>query len=184
MARLTAVSVEASLETMGNYKALFDDTRSRLQNGDAKNPVVVSASSQWTGEFRSKISIRDFEICIDQPKGFGGSDTGPKPSEMLLAVLAACQEVTYRLYADALSIPLNEVRVELTGLQDLQGFLGVDNNIAAGFQEVRGSVFLDSTASDAELERLRQTVEQHCPVLDDLRRPVDVEIEMRRGSKT
>ena len=34
---------------------------------------------------------------------------------MLLAVLAACQEVTYRLYADALSIPLNEVRVELTG---------------------------------------------------------------------
>ena len=88
------------------------------------------------------------------------------------------------LCADALSLPLNEVRVELTGFQDLQGFLGVDNNIAAGFQEVRGSVFLDSTASDAELERLRQTVEQHCPVLDDLRRPVDVEIEMRRGSKT
>ena len=72
----------------------------------------------------------------------------------------------------------------MTGLQDLQGFLGVDNNIAAGFQEVRGRVFLDSTASDAELERLRQTVERHCPVLDDLRRPVDVEIEMRRGSKT
>ena len=101
MACLTAVSVEASLETMGKYKALFDDTRSRLQNGDAKNPVVVSVSSQWTGDFRSKISIRDFEISIDQPKGFGGSDTGPKPSEMALADLAACQAVTCRLYADA-----------------------------------------------------------------------------------
>ena len=87
---------------MGSYKALFDDTRSRLQNGDAKNPVVVSVSSQWTGGFRSNVSIRDFVISIDQPKGFGGSDTGPKPSEMVLAALAACQEVTYRLYADAL----------------------------------------------------------------------------------
>lgn len=82
------------------------------------------------------------------------------------------------------SIPLKEVRVELRGVQDLRGFLGVKNNIAAGFQEVRGSVYLDSAASDAELERLRQTVEQHCPVLDDLRRPVDVGIVTRRHSKT
>ena len=72
----------------------------------------------------------------------------------------------------------------MRGVQDLRGFLGVKNNIAAGFQEVRGSVYLDSAASDSELERLRQTVGQHCPVLDDLRRPVDVEIVMRRHSKT
>ena len=81
----------------------MNDTCARIKNGSAKNPVAVavSVSSQWTGDFRSKISIRDFEISIDQPKGFGGSDTGPKPSEMALADLAACQAVTCRLYADA-----------------------------------------------------------------------------------
>lgn len=169
---------------MDGYKVLFDETRSRLQNGDAKNPIVVSVSSQWTSDFKSKVSIRDFEVTLDQPKGFGGSDSGPKPSEMVLAALCACQEVTYRLYADALSIPLNGVRVELTGLQDLRGFLGLESDISAGFQEIHGTVYLDSSASNAALERLRQAVEQYCPVLDDLRRPVDVEIEMRRDSKT
>ena len=36
----------------------------------------------------------------------GGTNQGPRPSEYVLAALAACQEVTYRLYADALDIPL------------------------------------------------------------------------------
>ena len=169
---------------MNSYKTLFEDTRARLQSGDAKNPIVVSVSSQSTGDFRSKVSIREFDVIIDQPKGFGGSNSGPKPSEIALAALAACQEITYRLFADALSIPLNGVRTELTGTQDLRGFLGVEDEISAGFQEIRGVVHLDSSASDADLERLRNTVEQHCPVLDDLRRPVAVAIEVRPDSNT
>jgi len=169
---------------MAGMKKLFDDTRALLRSGEAKNPLVVSLSSQCQGGFNSKVSIRDFNLTIDQPTAFGGENAGPKPSEVLLAALAACQEVTYRLYADGLSIPLNGVRVELTGLMDLNGFLGVDDNVSAGFQEIRGTVHLDSSASDADLERLRQEVEKHCPVLDDLRRPVDVEIVARRETKT
>ena len=168
---------------MDSYKTLFEETRARLHSGAAKNPIVVSVSSHSTGGFRSKVSIRDFEVIVDQPKGFGGSNSGPKPSEIALAALASCQEITCRLYADALSIPLTGVRVELTGTQDLRGFLGMEDEISAGFQEIRGIVHLDSSASDVDLERLRVTVEQHCPVLDDFRRPVDVEIEMRRDSK-
>jgi uncharacterized OsmC-like protein len=37
---------------------------------------------------------------------------GPKPSEVVLAALAACQEMTWRLYADALGIPLSSIAVE------------------------------------------------------------------------
>ena len=154
--------------------------RQRLQKGDLINPIEVSVSSECIGGFKSKVSIRDFDIIIDQPKSFGGSNSGPKPSEIALAALASCQEVTYRLYADALSIPLNGVRIELKGKQDLRGFLGLDSKINSGFQEVKGTVYLDSSADDAELERLRETVELHCPVLDDLRRPVDVKIKMCR----
>ncbi len=169
---------------MDSYKTLFENTREQIQNGNAKNPIAVSVSSQCVGGFKSKVSIRDFEVIVDQPKGFGGSNSGPKPSEIALAALASCQEITYRLYADALNIPLNGVRIELTGTQDLRGFLGMEDKIFAGFQQVRGIVHLDSSASDADLDRLRNTVEQHCPVLDDLRRPVDVEIEMRRDTNT
>lgn len=167
-----------------NFKILFDLIRTQIQKGDVKNFIEVSVSSECVDNFKSKVSIRDFELIIDQPKGFGGSNSGPKPSEIVLAALASCQEVTYRLYADALSIPLNGVRIELKGIQDLRGFLGLDAKIYAGFQEVRGTVFLDSSADDADLERLRDAVERHCPVLDDLRRPVDVEIKMCRDPKS
>ena len=56
----------------------------------------------------------------------------------------------------------------------------MDSNVFPGFKEVRGTVYLDSTASDADLERLQNMVELYCPVLDDLRRPVDVDIKLRR----
>jgi uncharacterized OsmC-like protein len=165
---------------MYNFKILYDRIRMQLQKGDVKNPIQVSVSSECLGNFKSKVSIREFELTIDQPKGFGGSNSGPKPSEIVLAALASCQEVTYRLYADALSIPLNGVRIELIGTQDLRGFLGMDSKVCAGFQNVRGTVYLDSSACDADLDKLRDIVERHCPVLDDLRRPVDVEIKMCR----
>ena len=100
---------------MDNFKTLFDQMRMWLQKGDIKNPIQVSVSSECIGGFKSKVSIRDFEVIIDQPKGFGGSNSCPKPSEIALAALASCQEVTYRLYADALLIPLNGVCVELSG---------------------------------------------------------------------
>ena len=35
---------------------------------------------------------------------------------------------------------------------------------------------------DADLARLQETVDRHCPVLDDLRRPVPVNLELRNGS--
>jgi putative redox protein len=54
--------------------------------------------------------------------GLGGADTAPNPVEYILAALGSCQEITYRLYADALGIPLNGVSVELTGAIDLRGF--------------------------------------------------------------
>ena len=70
---------------------------------DEPRPVATSPDS-------------DFTLTIDQPKGFGGANSGPKPSEVLLAALAACQEITWRLYADALGIPLSSIRVELDGV--------------------------------------------------------------------
>jgi len=106
---------------------------------------------------------------------------GPKPSEVLLAALAACQEITWRLYADALGIPLHSVAVELDGLQDLRGFLGVDTSTRAGFEHIAGTVVVDSPAADTDIERLKRTVDLHCPVLDDLRAPVPVELSWRRA---
>ncbi|MFX8558135.1 hypothetical protein ABTM03_18845 [Acinetobacter baumannii] len=43
-------------------------------------------------------------------------------------------------------------------------------------------MILDSSAPQAELERLKQVVDAHCPVLDILRNPTPVQLSLRQGS--
>jgi putative redox protein len=164
-----------------SFKALFDSTQANLREGRATNPIHVKVRSENQGGFRSIVKVRDFTLIIDQPKGFGGSNSGPKPSEVLLAALAACQEITWRLYADALGIPLDSIQVELDGLQDLRGFLGVDGVTRPGFQQIVGTVIVGSPAADMDIERLKRAVDLHCPVLDDLRSPIPIELIWHRS---
>ena len=116
-----------------SFKALFESTQANLREGRASNPIHVKVRSENQGGFRSTVKMRDFTLTIDQPKGFAGTNAGPKPSEVLLAALAACQETTWRLYADALGIPLGCIRVELDGVQDLRGFLAVTRKPVRAF---------------------------------------------------
>jgi len=166
--------------TAKNFKAIWDQKRDVLLANPDKCAVTVKADSHLVDGFMSRVKARDFDIVVDQNKGMGGTDQGPRPSEYVLAALAACHEVTYRLYADALGIPLDEVSVSVTGHSDARGFLGLDDSVRAGFSHVTGEIKVQTSASDEQVEQLRQAVNQHCPVLDDLRNPVSVELDLVR----
>lgn len=163
----------------GAHAHLLERTRSRLKDGSATNPLTVTVTSENQGGFHSKISMRDHELDSDQPYGFEGTNKGPKPSELLLAALASCQEVTWRLYAEAAGITIHKISIELRGTQDLRGFMGTDETVPAGFVKVEGDVTIDSSASDEELAELQKTVDAHCPVLDDLMRSVPVSLALK-----
>lgn len=163
----------------GAHAHLLELTRSRLKDGSATNPLTVTVTSENQGGFHSKISMRDHELDSDQPYGFEGTNKGPKPSELLLAALASCQEVTWRLYAEAAGITIHKISIELRGTQDLRGFMGTDETVPAGFVKVEGDVTIDSSASDEELAKLQKTVDAHCPVLDDLMRSVPVSLALK-----
>ncbi len=163
-----------------DFKEIWEEKRAVLSANPEKCAVTVSADSQLVEGFMSRVKARGFDIVVDQNKGMGGTDQGPRPSEYVLAALAACHEVTYRLYADALEIPLEEVSVSVTGHFDARGFFGLDNLVRAGFSHITGEIKVETKASDEELERLREAVNQHCPVLDDLRQPVSVQLDLVR----
>jgi uncharacterized OsmC-like protein len=80
-----------------------------------------------------------------------------------------------------MEIDLQDVAVSVTGVSDARGFFNVDAEVDAGFSEVFGSINIVSNASDEDIERLRQTVNRHCPVLDDLRKPLKVELKLKRS---
>ena len=171
---------EFSGKNMANIKQIFEHKQEILRNRPDKCRVEVSVQSRQVEAFRSHVKMRDFEVVIDQPENMGSTNQGPKPSEILLAALATCHEVTYRLYADAMDIDLQSVAVSVTGVSDARGFFAVEEGIPAGFSEIYGSIEIESDASDADLERLREAVNRHCPVLDDLRKPLKVELELER----
>ncbi len=162
------------------FAPLVRDTRTALAGApDGATVVTFRADSRQVAGLRSDVRIRDFEVAVDEPPTLGGKDTAPNPVELALAALASCQEITYRLHADHLGIPLDAVAVSLEGDIDLRGFFAVDDTVRPGFQSIRGTVTLDSPASPADLERLKAHVDQHCPVLDLLSNPTPLALELR-----
>lgn len=138
------------------------------------------ADSRQVAGLRSEVQIRDFLLTVDEPRTLGGGDAGPNPVELALAALATCQEVVYRLYAEALGVPLKSVAARAVGDVDLRGMTGLDPSARPGFRGIELSVTLESEAPAEALERLTRTVDAHCPVLDIVRNATPVRIETRR----
>jgi putative redox protein len=157
-----------------SFKAIFDDTQTALKGAPDQANAWFETQTQLGEGFNSTASTRQFKTHVDEPAGLGGKDTAPNPVEYILVALGSCQEITYRLYADALGIPLSAVSVKLRGLVDLAGFFSVDDKVRPGFQRIEALVTLDSPASEDDLRRLKETVDRHCPVLDILRNPTPV----------
>ena len=163
------------------FKTIYDETSAGLRQTPENATAVFSAQTRQVDGFRSEVALRQFNLTVDEPETLGGTDRGPTPVELLLAALGSCQEITYRLYADALGIPLTGVSVRLTGNLDLRGFFAVDPEVRPGYQSIAATVVLDSPASDADLARLKEIVDRHCPVLDILASPTPVELKLERG---
>jgi putative redox protein len=165
---------------MAAFKQVFDSMQSVLRgNADAAQAEFAATSRQQDG-LKSTISVRQFQLGADEPPALGGRDSAPNPVEYVLAALGSCQEITYRLYADAMGIPLNGVSVKLKGKLDLRGFFAVDEAVRPGYQAIEAEVEIDSPASAADIARLKQAVDDHCPVLDMLTKPTPVNLTLRR----
>ena len=86
--------------------------------------------------------------------------------------------MTWRLYAAANGIALTSICVKLKVIQDLCGFLNIDEQTFAGYQRITGIVKIESPASADKINYLKEIVDPHCPVLDDLRRPVSGDLDV------
>ena len=125
---------------------------------------------------RSEARFGKFTFTIDEPTGFGGTDTAANPAEVLLGALGASIEVTTRAYAAYLGIPLTSVSVELSGNLDIRGFFDTDPAVRAGFDAIEAKVKIVSSAGATEIERLLAKVDRCCPVLETLRNGTKLEL--------
>jgi uncharacterized OsmC-like protein len=107
----------------------------------------------------------------------GGDDDAPCSADLLLAALAACQEVTLRMVAANMGIDLEELEVTAEGDWDPRGTLAMGKDFPIGLTGIRvhSRVVVREDGRGDRAERLLRSAERYCVVLDTLRRGVPVE---------
>ena len=99
----------------------------------------------------------------------GGEGDLACSGDLLLASLAACQEITLRMVAAAMGIELRNVEINIKGDLDFRGTMGIDPETPVGFQNIRTSVRFDADAAPDRLQRLAARAERYCVVGATLR---------------
>lgn len=146
----------------------------RLEGEPERARVRYRAATDLSEGMRCDVRTAKHEIVIDEPASIAGTDAGPSPVETVLAGLAACQAITYRVWAARLGVTLERVAIEVEGAIDLRGFFGLDDDARSGFESLRLRVSLSGPESRERYRELAEAVDRHCPVLDMFSRPAPV----------
>jgi uncharacterized OsmC-like protein len=110
--------------------------------------------------------------------GVGGTGAAACSGDLLLGALAACEQITCQMVAEAMGIPTKRIDVYVEGDLDLRGTLGVSREVPVGFEQIRIRFEISAPEATAEqLDRLRQKTEQYCVVMQTLAQPPRIRTE-------
>ena len=159
---------------------IVNQTSTALAGNPAAGVITPAARTHLVTDTATKVDVATsaHSFAIDEPASLGGTNEGANPVEHLLAALAACQVITYRVWAAKLGIEIDTVEVDADGDLDIRGFFGVDDTVPAGFSAIRTKVRISGPETAARYEELTRAVEAHCPVLDTLTRAASITTEV------
>jgi len=124
-------------------------------------------SSRHIAGLYTETTVRNHLVKADYPEAAGGSNLAPNPIELLLASFAACIESAFYEFAIHEGLAVHSVTAEVEGTLDLRGLFMIDE-VAAGFKDLRYSLFIESPDDEGKLRDLAESVISHCPVVDSL----------------
>jgi uncharacterized OsmC-like protein len=146
------------------------------------------ASNVWLGGNRNQSTItgfygakqeiahkQKFVLDADEPPILAGNDDGANPVEHLLNALAACVTTSMVAHAAVRGIQIEALESELEGDIDLRGFLGLADDVAKGFTDIR--IRFKVKADLRNLERLKRLT-AFSPVLNTITKGATVDIQV------
>jgi uncharacterized OsmC-like protein len=148
--------------------------KARYESDPESAKLTITVRSTTGGNDPTKVRIStDAGGGVDYDVGAhpyaGGEGDLACSGDLLLAALAACQEITLRMVAAAMGITLDTVELTVEGEMDFRGTMGVDPETPVGFQRIRTTVKVKADAPEDRLERLFQRAERYCVVNSTLR---------------
>lgn len=122
----------------------------------------VDINLEWMGGKRSEAEIRQFTVSIDNPKECGGGDTGPRPTDLLLASLGGCFIIGFARIAEEMRISLKGVRLSISGVKE--------RGETPRFTHITVSIQPEVENIDYErIPRLTGLAEKYCTVANTLK---------------
>lgn len=138
------------------------------QDAKSDKNVTFAIEAESRTETHTVVEARDFTFSVDEPQDLGGTNAGPNPVEYLLGALAGCLNVVGHAVAEEMGLTVRNIDIAIEGDLDPRKFMGAAEEPRAGYQAVEVSMDLETDADDAALEEWLSTVEERCPVSDNI----------------
>lgn len=135
-------------------------------------PITEFSSTITTGEqgrLQMQCASRQFQFLLDEPVSLGGKDSAMNPVEALLGTLGACKGIVAKSFARMHQINLNDIRIEVKGELDTDGFTGKNKEAKIGFSKITTHFFIQADNSEEEIAAFIAFIERTCPVADTIK---------------
>ena len=119
---------------------------------------------------------KTFTFDADHPEIFASEDKGATPVEYVLVGLASCLTAGIAAVAQYRNIQLRSVTATLEGDMDLQGILGVDDDVRNGFGGIKVTYKIDADAKREDIEALVAQSQKRSAVYDIVTNPTNVTV--------
>ena len=162
------------------------------------NPKIAQfkfrAKNTWIDGTHNQATIKDFYGALqeddtrdplifelDEPPVLCGKNLGANPVEYLLVALSGCLTTSLVAHAAAKGIEVNKVESRYEGDLDLQGFLGLSEEVPVAYQNIRVYFKIEADLSEAEKEELIKMAQKYSPVFNTITKsaPVSVQLEKK-----
>jgi uncharacterized OsmC-like protein len=155
----------------------------RVKQDAANGQTNWRVTTTWLGQTWSRTHVngfgiggksvpRRFSIDIDEPAELGGTNRFANPQEYLLAALNACMIVGFVAQCAVRGIALESLEIETDGEIDLRGFLGIDPNVASGYEDLNYTVRIKGSATKQQFAEIHEAVMATSPNFYNVGRPV------------
>jgi len=151
------------------------------EDPDASRITLRADGAQGEDAMSCSVDLGRAVQAAQAHTGVGGAGTAVCSGDLLLGALAACAQLTCQMVATNMGIEATRIEAVVEGDLDLRGTLGVDKEVPAGFADIRLRYEIDAPDADpAQLESLIEKTERYCTVLQTLRRPPAIDVQVSR----
>jgi len=170
--------------------AQFIDSIDAIKANPALARLTLRAEVEWSNgaQVRTKIhrSGNDAQAIAQLISFENGERSAPlddktvaNAMEIILAGLGSCLVMSFVYHATQRGFRVDELGLRLEAEIDLRGFLGLSPQVRPGYQIVRLAAQVKCDAPSQALEKLWEHVQKISPVLDIIRNPVPVTIDLQ-----